>query len=140
MNYIAKQVVETEDAVGRESKVDESRKFGEFCSHQEIASEIRQSIRTEVSTRSGYISSKLEGNLLANSALGFAFTAAIFFMLPLMHILGQLNMKTREVVTMESSEAPPPYPVCRNWPGVPSLNHRHSGRGGQTTPTDRGDN
>ena len=76
MNYIAKQVVETEDAVGRESKVDESRKFGEFCSHQEIASEIRQSIRTEVSTRSGYISSKLEGNLLANSALGFAFTAA----------------------------------------------------------------
>ena len=110
MNYIANQVVETEDAEGREAKVGESRKFGEFCSHQEIASEIRQSIRAEVSTRSGYISSKLEGNLLANSALGFAFTAAIFFMLPLMHILGQLNMKTREVVTMESSEAPPPPP------------------------------
>ena len=57
-----------------------------------------------------YKSSNQDGNLFANGTLGLIFTAAIFIVLPAMHILGQISLNTREVVTMDASEAPPPPP------------------------------
>lgn len=60
--------------------------------------------------RTGYKPSNLEGNILTNSTLGFAFTALIFLLLPMMHILGQLDFSSREIVMGETGEPPPPPP------------------------------
>ena len=57
-----------------------------------------------------YKTSNQDGNLFFNGMLGLAFTAGIFIVLPAMHILGQITMEQREVVTMDASEAPPPPP------------------------------
>jgi len=57
-----------------------------------------------------YKSSNQDGNPFANLILGLLFTALIFFVLPMMHILGQITMDTRQVVTADASEAPPPPP------------------------------
>jgi protein TonB len=61
--------------------------------------------------RTLYEQSNLQGNLLTNGSLGFAFTGLIFFPLPMMHILGQLNFSSPGVVVSEVGEtapAPPP--------------------------------
>ena len=52
-----------------------------------------------------YKTSNQDGNLFFNGMLGLAFTAGIFIVLPAMHILGQITMEQREVVTMDASEA-----------------------------------
>ena len=57
-----------------------------------------------------YQSSNQDGNPFANLILGLLFTALIFFVLPMMHILGQINMDTKQVATSDASEAPPPPP------------------------------
>ena len=51
-----------------------------------------------------YKASNQEGSFFVNGILGIVFTAGIFIVLPAMHILGQITMETREVVTMDSSE------------------------------------
>ena len=57
-----------------------------------------------------YTASNQDGNIFSNGTLGLAFTAAIFILLPAMHILGQINMSDREVTTLDANEAPPPPP------------------------------
>lgn len=113
MNYIAKQVAEPEETVvePNEPRPDEGRPARlEHQPNQTGADSKAVNQQGPANRRSGYKSSNLEGNLLTNSALGFAFTAAIFFLLPVMHILGQLSIKTRDVVVLEAGEAPPPPP------------------------------
>ena len=112
MNHVAKQAVESEEAATetRQSNLDEARSASQDLSPRQSRANARPSNRTAVSMRTGYKSSNQEGNPFTNFALGLAFTAAIFFLLPAMHILGQLSMKTRDVVVMEAGEAPPPPP------------------------------
>ena len=57
-----------------------------------------------------YKSSNQDGNLFANGTLGLLFTAAIFVVLPAMHILGQITLDSREVVAVDANDQPPPPP------------------------------
>lgn len=57
-----------------------------------------------------YTASNQNGNFFSNGLLGILVTAGIFIVLPAMHILGQINLETREVATADASEAPPPPP------------------------------
>ncbi len=57
-----------------------------------------------------YKSSNQDGNLFANGTLGLLFTAAIFVVLPAMHILGQITLDAREVVAVDANDQPPPPP------------------------------
>ncbi len=57
-----------------------------------------------------YKTSNQTGNLFANGVVGFLFTGAIFALLPALHILGQINLEERNVVTADANDAPPPPP------------------------------
>ena len=57
-----------------------------------------------------YKSSNQNGSFFFNGVTGLLFTGAIFALLPALHILGQINLETREISSTDASEAPPPPP------------------------------
>ena len=57
-----------------------------------------------------YVSSNQKGNFFSNLALGLALTVGIFIVLPMMHILGNIDNLGQNLKTEDNSEQPPPPP------------------------------